>query len=246
MEFRNYLVMYINEREIEMKLQKLYSLTRQAVKNYDMIRAGDCIAIGVSGGKDSFTLLYALAGLRKFYPEPFSLKAITVDLGYPEFDPKKIAGLCEELGVEYHIVRTRIKDMLPADSTPCSLCARLRKGALNEKALEIGCNKIAYGHHMDDAVETMMLSLIYEGSFHSFEPVTHLERTGLTLIRPMIYIPEKDIIGFRNKMDLPVTGTGCPFEPETERAYVKSLLRDLDHHAPGVRKRMLTAIRAVW
>ena len=231
-----------------MELQKLYSLTRQAIEDYDMIADGDCIAAGISGGKDSLTMLYALAGLQKFYPKRFTLKAITVDLGYPGFDLSEISALCAKLGVEYHILSTKIMEMLPADPdhVPCSLCSRLRKGALNQKALELGCNKIAYAHHMDDAVETMMLSLIYEGDFHSFDPVTHWERTGLVLIRPMIYLTEKNVIGFKNKMHLPIASTGCPYEPETERAYVKELLRDINHHAPGVKQRMLTAIRKRW
>ena len=161
-----------------MKLQKLLSYTRQAVDEYEMIQEGDKIAIGISGGKDSLTLLYALTNLQKFYPKQFDLIAITVDLGYEGFDLSKIKQLCNDLGVEYHIVSTKIGEMVTGDTlegSACSLCARLRKGALNDAAKELGCNKVAYGHHMDDVIETMMLALVYEGRFCSFWPVTFLD-----------------------------------------------------------------------
>ena len=160
-----------------MKLQRLYSYVRQAIDDYNMIDKGDKIAIGISGGKDSLSLLYALAGLCKFYPKEFSVVAITVDLGYDGFDTSDIARLCESLNVEYHVVHTQIKDMLAEGH--CSLCARLRKGAFNDKAKELGCNKIAYAHNMDDVIETMMLGLIYEGRFTSFSPVTYLDKKNL-------------------------------------------------------------------
>lgn len=224
-----------------MKLQRLYSYVRKAIDEYHMIQSGDRVAIGISGGKDSLTLLYALAGLRKFYPVPFELVAITVDLGYDGFDLGTITALCEELKVEYHVVHTQIKDMIRDGQ--CSLCARLRKGAFNEKARALGCNKIAYAHNMDDVVETMMMSLIYEGRFSTFWPVTHFDDTQLTVIRPMIYVPVSDVIGFRNKYQLPVTKNPCPYDGKTERTYVRNLLIEMDHHAPDVRKRMMTAIK---
>lgn len=224
-----------------MNIQRLYSLTRQAIDTYDMIEEGDRIAIGISGGKDSLTLLYALAGLRKFYPKKYELVAVTVDLGYEGFELTKIRALCARLEVPYEVVHTQINEMLPKER-PCSLCARLRKGAFGECVKALGCNKIAYAHHLDDVVETLMLSLIYEGRLSTFWPVTPLGDSGLTLIRPLIFVPEADVIGFKNKYDLPVTATGCPYEPETERAYVKELLKDINHHAPGVRKRMMTAV----
>ena len=148
-----------------MKLQKLLSYTRQAVDRYQMIQEGDKIAIGISGGKDSLTLLYALTNLRKFYPQKFDLIAITVDLGYEGFDLSAITELCKELNVEYHIIKTQIGSMVTQENlegSACSLCARLRKGALNDAAKGFGCNKVAYGHHMDDVIETMMLALLFE------------------------------------------------------------------------------------
>ena len=224
-----------------MQLQQLYSLTRQAIQKYNMISDGDVIAVGISGGKDSLTLLYALSGLRKFYPASFTIKAITVDLGYDDFDLSKIEELCKSLDVEYKIVHTNIKDMLPKEN-PCSLCARLRKGALISEIKNMGCNKVAYAHHMDDVIETMMLSLIYEGRFSSFWPVTHLDDTNIDIIRPLIFVPEANVIGFKNKYALPVVTSPCPYEPETERAYIKNLIRDINNHTKDVKKRLMTAI----
>ena len=198
-----------------MKVQQLYSFARRAIDDYQMIADGDKIAVGISGGKDSLALLYALAGLRRFYPNPFELVAISVDLGYEGFDLSKIQALCDELQVEYHIVKTDIGNIVMEErkeSSPCSLCAKMRKGALNDKAKELGCNKVAYGHHMDDIIETMFLSLIYEGRFHSFSPVTYLDRMELTVIRPLMYLSEADVIGFQNKYELPVAKNPCPVD----------------------------------
>ena len=229
-----------------MKLQKLLSYTRQAVDEYQMIQEGDHIAVGISGGKDSLTLLYALANLQKFYPRAFTLTAVTVDLGYKNFHLDGIQKLCRELDISYHIVSTQIGSMVTSDTlegSACSLCARLRKGALNDAAKELGCNKVAYGHHMDDAVETMMLALIYEGRFCSFWPVTHLDKTGLTIIRPLIYVSESEIKGFDNKYKLPIAKNPCPIEGSTKREYVKTLLQQINLDNPGVKKRMFHAIK---
>ena len=158
-----------------MKLQQLYSYTRRAIDTWQMIDDGDRIAIGVSGGKDSLTMLYALKGLQRFYPKHFELEAITVDLGLGNFNMDPVKRLCDELDIHYTIVPTEIGPIIfdhLREKNPCSLCAKMRKGALNNKALELGCNKIAYGHHRDDLVETMLMSLIYEGHFYAFPPVT--------------------------------------------------------------------------
>lgn len=223
-----------------MKLQQLYSKVRQALQDYDMVQPGDRIAIGISGGKDSLTLLYALAGLRRFYPVPFEIVAITVDIGFEGFDLSPIEALCRELDVEYYIVHTEIEKILETDS--CSLCARMRKGALNEKALELTCSKIAYAHNTDDVVETMMLSMIYEGRFSTFWPVTPLEKTNLTVIRPLVFVSKADVIGFKNKYQLPVVSNPCPYDHNSERTYVRDLLDEMNRHAPGVKQRMMTAI----
>ena len=210
-----------------MKLQKLMSLVRKAIDEYQLIEEGDRIALGISGGKDSLTLLYALGGLRRFYPKHFELQAITVSLGFPEFDHTQIGQI---------IFQDR------KETNPCSLCAKMRKGAFNEKAKELACNKIAYAHHKDDVIETMLLSLIYEGRFYSFSPRTYLDRTDLTVIRPMIFVDEVDVIGFKNKYYLPIVKSPCPADGFTKRQYVKELLARLNRENPGVKERMFAAI----
>ena len=228
-----------------MELQRLLSLTRKAVDDYQMIQAGDKIAVGISGGKDSLTLLYAMENLRRFYPKKFSLIAITVDLGYEGFDLTEVRKLCENLDVEYHVVPTEIAKIIFSDkneSSPCSLCAKMRKGALNQAIKELGYNKVAYAHHMDDMIETMFLSMIFEGRFYSFSPVTFLDGMELTVIRPMMYVSEAEVKGFRNKYNLPVVTNPCPVDGATKRQYAKDLIRQINLDHPGAKKRMFTAI----
>lgn len=228
-----------------MKLQRLYSLTRQAIDCYHMIDDGDHIAVGISGGKDSLTLLYALSGLQRFYTKKFKLSAITVDLGFDGFDLSPVSELCERLSVPYTIIPTQIGEILfdvRKESNPCALCAKMRKGALNQAAIDLGCNKIAYAHHMDDIIETMLLSLIYEGRFYSFPPCTYLDRTQLSVIRPLMYVPEADVIGFKNKYDLPVCKNPCPADGHTKREYVKLLTKKLEQENPGVKTRLFHAV----
>lgn len=229
-----------------MKLQQLMSLARQAIDDYHMIENGDRIAVGISGGKDSLTLLYALHGLMRFYPQRFTLCAVTVDLGFDNLHLEQIKQLCDELNIPYHIVRTEIAQIVfetRKESNPCSLCAKMRKGALNEAMLAAGCNKIAYAHHKDDVIETMMMSLLYEGRLHTFQPVTHLDRTGITVIRPLIYLNEVDIIGFVRKNHVPVVKSPCPVDGHTRREYIKQLIRNLNLENPGVKERMFTAVQ---
>ena len=228
-----------------MKLQRLMSVARKAIDDYEMIQEGDKIAIGISGGKDSLALLYALHGLKQFYPKKFEIIAISVHLGYEDMDFSSVQELCDSMGVDYHLVKTDIGNIvfqMRKEDSPCSLCSKMRKGALNDKAKELGCNKVAYGHHKDDVVETMMLSLIYEGRFHSFAPVTYLDRMDLTLIRPLLYLKEADVIGFMHKYELPVVKNSCPVDGHTKREYVKNLLSDINAEAPGVKERMFSAI----
>lgn len=228
-----------------MKLQQLMSYTRRAIDDYNMIQDGDRIAIGISGGKDSLSLLYALHGLQRYYPKKFDLEAITVDLGHPDFDVSSIHSLCETTRVPYTVVKTEIARIVfdeRNEKNPCSLCAKMRKGALNDTIKKLGCNKIAYAHHKDDIVETMMMSLIYEGHFYSFPPITHLDRTDLTVIRPLMYVSEADVKGFCNKYQLPVVKSPCPADGYTKRQYVKDLLRKLNQENPGVKERMFSAI----
>ena len=228
-----------------MKLQQVLSYVRRAIDDYHMIEDGDKIAVGISGGKDSLTLLYALNSLRIFYPKKFDIHAVTVDLGFNNLNLDAIKGLCKNFGIEYTIVKTDIANIIfneRKESNPCSLCAKMRKGALNDAIKAAGCNKVAYAHHKDDVVETMMMSLIYEGRFHTFSPVTYLDRTEITVIRPLIYMTEADVIGFVNKNNVPVVKSPCPADGHTKREYVKELLREINHETPGVKSRMFTAI----
>lgn len=228
-----------------MKLQRLLSLTRQAVDQYQMIEDGDHIAVGVSGGKDSLTLLYALHHLQRFYLHPFKLSAITVDLGMGNLELDPVRAICGELSIPYEVIPTDIGKVLfevRKESNPCSLCAKMRKGALNQKALDLGCNKIAYAHHRDDLIETAMLSLIYEGRFYAFSPKTLLDRTGLTVIRPLLFVPEADVIGFKNRYQLPVCKNPCPMDGYTKRESIKQMIHTMEKNIPGVKDRLFHAV----
>lgn len=228
-----------------MKLQKLLSHTRRAIDTYGMIDEGDKIAVGISGGKDSLTLLYALANLRRFYPKKFDIIAITINLGFPGFDTSEIAKLCEKLGVEYYVEETEIYEIIfnyRRESNPCSLCAKMRKGALNDKIKELGCNKLAYAHHKDDIIETFLMSLIFEGRIHTFSPVTYLDRSNLTLIRPLMFCNEGEIKAFERDMELPVVKAKCPADGYTKREYAKQHILALEKENPGCKEKIFTAI----
>ena len=230
-----------------MDLQRLMSLSRKAIDDYGMINEGDVIAVGISGGKDSLTLLCALAGLRRFYPKKFSLQAITVDMGFPEAADGllPIRKLCADLDVPYTVVPSQIAEIVFEDrkeKNPCSLCAKLRKGAFNTAAKELGCNKVAYGHHKNDMVETLFLSLIYESRLYCFSPVAYLDRMDLTVIRPLMYVDEADIKGFARANELPVFKNPCPADGNTRREYVKQLIGKITLENPGARDRMHAAV----
>ncbi|MCI9568805.1 MAG: tRNA 2-thiocytidine(32) synthetase TtcA [Lachnospiraceae bacterium] len=228
-----------------MKLQRLLSLVRKALDDYQMIEENDKIAVGVSGGKDSLAMLYALHELQRFYPRPFTLHAFTVDLGFGIQDFEAIRNFCNGFSVPYTIISTEIAQIVfetRRETNPCSLCAKMRKGALNQAAKESGCNLIAYAHHRDDIVETMLLSLIYEGRFHTFSPKTYLDRTQLMVIRPFMYVSEAEVIGFQNKYHLPVCKNPCPADGKTKREYVKQLIRQLNQENPGVKDQFFHAV----
>lgn len=228
-----------------MKLQKLLSYTRRAVDDYHMIEDGDKIAVGISGGKDSLTLLYALAHLSKFYPKEFKVYAMTVDLGLG-MDFTEIQKLCDELKVPYTIIKTDIYEIVfeaRKEDNPCSLCAKMRKGAFNEKMLELGYNKLAYAHHRDDIMETLIMSMIFEGRIHTFAPVTYLSRMQLTMIRPMMYITEGQVAAFARDMELPVVKNNCPADGYTKRQYAKELLWKLENDHPGAKEHIFSAIK---
>lgn len=228
-------------------IKRILSFTRRAVDDYQMIRPNDKIAVGISGGKDSLTLLCALAQLRRFYPVPFELVAITIDMGFAEpMDLGGVTKLCEELDVPYHVVKTEIYKIIfevRKESNPCSLCAKMRRGALHNAAKELGCNVVALGHHFDDVVDTFMLNLFFEGRIGCFQPVTYLSRRDITLIRPMVYMPEKDVRYFASHADLPVVKSSCPADGNTQRAEMQKLLSGLERTYPGLRYRIFGAIQ---
>lgn len=239
-------------------MKHILSYTRRAVDDYHMIRPGDRIAVGVSAGKDSLTLLYALAALRRFYPQPFELVAITVDMGWggieanrdrelPQDPFEDIRALCEGLNVPYHVVPSEIARIVfdvRKEQNPCSLCAKLRRGALNNAAKELGCQTVALGHHFDDAVETFMLNLFFEGRIGCFQPVTYLSRVGLRVIRPLLYTPEKEVRAFAQAIALPVVKSVCPADTHTERESMKQLLASLERQHKGLRHRIFHAMQA--
>ncbi len=228
------------------EIQRILSFTRRAVDDYSMIEDGDKIGVGVSAGKDSLTLLLALAELRRFYPKKFSLVAITVDMGFEGVDFSPIAELCRKIDVPFVIVPTQISRIVfdvRKEKNPCGLCAKMRRGALHDECKRQGCNKLALGHHFDDVVETFMLNLFYEGRLGSFSPVTYLSRKDLTMIRPMIYAQEKDVRYFVNRHPLPVIESPCPADKNTERESMKQLLMSLERDNKGLRHRIFGALQ---
>ncbi|MDY3845417.1 MAG: ATP-binding protein [Eubacteriales bacterium] len=228
------------------ELQRILSFTRRAVDDYKMIEDGDKIAVGISGGKDSMTLLTALAELRRFYPKKFEVCGITVDMGFPDSDFSSVEEYCRRLDVEYKSVKTDIAKIIfdiRKESNPCSLCAKMRRGVLHSTAKEMGCNKVALGHHFDDVVDTFMLNLFFEGRLGCFSPVTYLSRSDIYLIRPLIYAQEKSIVYFKNHTpDMPIIESCCPENHNTERENMQILLSKLERQNKGLRYRIFGAI----
>lgn len=229
------------------EIKRILSFTRRAVDDYGMISDGDKIAVGISGGKDSLTLLYALSELRRFYPAKFELAAITVDMGFDApVDWEPVRALCGELGIEYTVVPTKIAHVVfnvRHEKNPCGLCAKMRRGSLHDECKRQGCNKLALGHHFDDVVDTFMLNLFYEGRLGSFSPVTYLSRKDLTMIRPLIYAQEKDVRYFVRRHPLPVIESPCPADKKTERESMKRLLATLERDNKGLRHRIFGAMQ---
>ena len=226
-------------------MQHLMGLVRRCVDDYQMIEAGDKIAVGVSGGKDSLALLALMAGLQKYYPKPFELAAITIDMGMGmDFGP--VEEYCKSLGVPYTCIKTEIGPIIfdvRKEKNPCSMCAKMRRGALNDALKAQGFNKIALGHHYDDAVETFLLSLFYEGRLSCFQPVTYLSRMDVTQIRPMLYIGEKAVESFTKRMNLPVVENRCPADKSTKRQEVKDLLVVLQKQYPDLKTKIFGAMQ---
>ena len=227
-------------------MNKILSLVRRCVEDYDMIQAGDRVAVGVSGGKDSLTLLAALAQLRTFYPRPFTVEALTLDMGIPGMDFSGVAAWCREREIPYTIVPTEINRIIfevRREKNPCSMCAKMRRGALHNAMAERGLTKIALGHHHDDAVETFFLSLFYEGRLSCFQPVTFLDRTGVTQIRPLLYCSESMIAHTADRLQLPVVHNPCPADGSTKRQEVKELIYQLNGRYPGLKNRVFGAMQ---
>lgn len=228
-------------------IRRLLSYTRRAVDEYNMIQDGDRIAIGLSGGKDSLALMCALDALSRFYPKRYGIIGICVDMGFAGMDMSPVGSMCEKAGIPYRIVKTKLADIIfnqRKETNPCSLCAKMRRGILHDAAVEAGCNKVALGHHFDDAVDTFMLNLFHEGRIGSFSPVTYLSRKNITLIRPLVMTPEKVIRYFINKNPgLTVIGSLCPENKHTERETIKQLLNTLDRDYKGLRHRIFGAMQ---
>ena len=226
-------------------MQKLIGLVRRCVQDYHMIEEGDRIGVGVSGGKDSVALLAFLAELRKYNDKKFEVEAVTIDMGLG-MDYSSIQQLCDRLDVKFNLVKTEIGPIIfdhRKEKNPCSMCSKMRRGALNQAILDRGMNKLALGHHYDDAVETFMMRLIYEGRISCFQTVTDLDRTGIIQIRPMLYIHEKSIDSFVKRNDLPVITNRCPVDKYTKREEIKQLVYDLSATYPDLRERIFGAMQ---
>ncbi len=226
-----------------MTMKKLLSKTRQAINDFDLIQNGDKIAVGLSGGKDSLTLLHILKNYQRFSPEKFDLIAITLNPGNVDNSP--LHELCKNLNIEFHEIQTNIAEIvfdIRKEKNPCSLCANLRRGALNDNARRLGCNKIALGHHKDDAIETFMLSIFYEGRVNCFSPKSTMEKYGVTLIRPMVYIEESMIKKAVRDYNYPVITNPCPADGKTKREDLKNLIKTMNKDIPGFKKSLFSAL----
>ena len=219
---------------------------RRAVDDYGMINEGDRVAVGVSGGKDSMLLLAALRQLQSYYPKRFELGAITIELGFEGMDFTPVKRFCEERGIEYTCVKTDIKEVVfdvQQEDNPCSLCAKMRRGALNNTLRERGMNKLALGHHFDDAVETFMMSLLFEGRLSCFQPVTYLDRSGVTQIRPLIYAGEQRIANLAAALELPIVENPCPQDKTSKRYEIKQLLKSMCGEYPDMKTKVFGAMQ---
>ena len=227
-------------------LNEFTGTVRRAVDDYNMIQAGDKVAVGVSGGKDSMLLLVALNHLKRFYPKPFELEAITVELGFEGMDFTPVKEMCGALSIPYTCLKTDIKEVVfdvRQESNPCSLCAKMRRGALNNAITEHGVTKLALGHHFDDAVETFMMSLLFEGRLSCFRPVTYLDRSGVTQIRPLVYAGEQKIANVAAALELPIVENPCPQDKGSKRYEIKKLLRGMCEEYPDMKSKIFGAMQ---
>lgn len=227
-------------------MQKILGYLRKAIEHYNMIEEGDKIAVGLSGGKDSITLLMGLKALQRFYPKHFDIIAVSINPGFEFFDTNFLQEICNKLNVEYIEVNSHIKEIvfdIRNEKNPCSLCANLRRGMLNSAAIEYGCNKIALGHNEDDVLETFFLNMLYAGSLSTFSPVSYMDRTKITLIRPLVYASEKEIKKFIKRAGINVMPKNCPMDGVSKREYMKSLLYKFTIEIPNVRANLMGAIK---
>ena len=227
-------------------MQRILGLVRRCVEDYHMIEEGDRIAVGVSGGKDSLLTLTALAQLRSFYPKPFTVEAITIETGAPNMDFSAVSDYCRQLGVPYHRTAAPIYELvfeIRQEKNPCSLCAKLRRGALNTAATERGMHKLALGHHYDDAAETLLMNLLFEGRIGCFQPVTYLDRMDVTVLRPLLYVTEQECRNAAHKLRLPVVHNPCPADGASRRQEIKELLAELEERYPQLRKKLFGAMQ---
>ena len=227
-------------------LNDFTSLVRKAVDDFNMISEGDHIAVGVSGGKDSLVLLRSLVHLQGYYPKHFELSAITIEVGFPNMDFEPVAKLCSSLNVPYTRVKTDIREIIfdvRKESNPCSLCSKMRRGSLNDTIREQGISKLALGHHKDDVIETFLMSLLFEGRINCFRPLTFLDRSGVTQIRPMIYADEPRIERLAERLELPVVQNTCPEDKESKRREIKELIASLETSYPDIKNKIFGAIK---
>ncbi len=224
-------------------MRKILSKLTKIIKEENLIENGDKIAVGVSGGKDSLMLLKALKEYQNFSEINFEIIALSVDLSNGEMKYDKITDFCKNIGVEFHLQKSNVFEIIfeiRKEKNPCSLCANMRRGQLNSFAKELGCNKVALGHHMDDLIETFALSLFFEGRLSTFMPSTYLSRVDLTVIRPLLYVSEDEISHFAK--DFPIIKNTCPKDKNSQRENAKNLLKNLDENYGDVRKKIFTAI----
>ena len=227
-------------------MQKILSKMRKAIDDYEMIQEGDKIAVALSGGKDSVTLLYALKNLQIFYPKKFELMAITVNPGFDNFDTELLNKIADDVGVELVIASSDIKTIvfdIRNEKNPCSLCANLRRGILNSVAKEHGCNKIALGHNEDDVLETFLLNMIYAGNMSTFAPISYMDRSNMTLIRPLIYTPEKYMKNFIKRNNIEIMPKVCPMDGQSKREYALELLKEIEIQYKHSRSNIIGAIK---
>lgn len=227
-------------------LQTVIGKIRRAIEDFNMIDENDKVAIAISGGKDSMLLLYAMSRLQKFYKKKFELIAITINPGNKEFDTKNIEKLCKILDIELIIYNSNISDVvfnIRKEKNPCSLCANMRRGMINSIAVEKGCNKIALAHHSDDVIETLLLSLLLNGKIHTFAPVTYLSRSDIKVIRPMIYVEEKEIKRVIKDENIQISKKCCIQDGSSKREYMKDLIKSIRHDIPRVKENLFGAIK---